>query len=45
MSDGIANYEAKLERCRVGLLNILWDELKPFPGRDLATIRMAIVCT
>src|SRR5215472_10222239 len=45
MADGIANYEAKLERPQVGLLNILWDELKPFPGRDLATIRMAIVCT
>ena len=45
MSDRIANYEAKLERPQVGLLNFLWDELKPFPGRDLATIRMAIVCT
>jgi hypothetical protein len=45
MSDEIANYEAKLERPQVGLLNILWDELKPFPGRDLATIRMAIVFT
>jgi multidrug resistance protein MdtO len=45
MSDGIVNYDATLERPRVGLWNILWDELKPFPGRDLATLRMAIVCT
>ncbi|HXM04160.1 MAG TPA: FUSC family protein, partial [Chthoniobacterales bacterium] len=45
MSDAIVNYDVKLERPRAGLLNILWDEVKPFPGRDLAALRMAIVCT
>ena len=45
MSDAIANYDVKIEWPRAGLLNILWDELKPFPGRDLAALRMAIVCT
>ena len=28
-----------------GLFGILWNELKPFPGRDLAALRMAIACT
>jgi multidrug resistance protein MdtO len=45
MSDAIVNYDVKLERPRAGLLNILWDDLKPFPGRDLAAFRLAIVCT
>ena len=27
------------------LWHLLWNELKPFPGRDLATLRIAIACT
>jgi multidrug resistance protein MdtO len=45
MSEGIANYSAEVKESRAGLLSILWGELKPFPGRDLATLRMAITCT
>jgi multidrug resistance protein MdtO len=45
MSEGIADYPASVERQRQGLFGALWNELKPFPGRDLAALRMAIVCT
>jgi multidrug resistance protein MdtO len=45
MSEGIANYSAEMKQSRAGLLSVLWGELKPFPGRDLATLRMAIACT
>jgi hypothetical protein len=30
---------------QVSLWRVLWAELEPFPGRDLATFRMAIACT
>src|SRR5260370_13025364 len=45
MSEKIANYPGGAERRQDGLLDILWDELKPFPGRARATLRMAIACT
>jgi multidrug resistance protein MdtO len=45
MSEGIAKYSAEMKQSRTGLLSVLWGELKPFPGRDLATLRMAIACT
>jgi multidrug resistance protein MdtO len=45
MSEGVANYSAKMKQAPAGLLQILWDELKPFPGRNLAALRMAIACT
>jgi hypothetical protein len=45
MSEGVANYSAEVKRSPAGLFAILWGELQPFPGRDLATLRMAIVCT
>jgi multidrug resistance protein MdtO len=45
MSEGIADYPASVERQTQGLFGILWNELKPFPGRDLAALRMAIACT
>jgi multidrug resistance protein MdtO len=45
MSEGVANYSAEVKRSPAGLFAILWGELKPFPGRDLATLRLAIVCT
>ena len=45
MSAGVANQPGKLESLSPGLMRSLWDELKPFPGRDLAALRMAITCT
>ena len=45
MSEGVADYAANGERSQPGLLNILWDELKPYPGRGRATLRIAIACT
>src|SRR5260370_4310082 len=45
MSERVANYSAKMKQAPAGLLQILWDELKPFPGRNLAALRMAIACT
>ena len=45
MSQEIADYRANIERQKPGLFGILWNELKPYPGRDLATLRMAIACT
>jgi len=45
MSEGVADYSANGERAQPGVLNILWDELKPYPGRDRATLRIAIACT
>jgi multidrug resistance protein MdtO len=45
MSEGVANRAGKLENLSPGLIQSLWNELKPFPGRDLAALRMAITCT
>ncbi|HXM03127.1 MAG TPA: hypothetical protein VN939_11025, partial [Chthoniobacterales bacterium] len=45
MSAGVANQAGKLESLSPGLIRSLWAELKPFPGRDLAALRMAITCT
>ena len=45
MSERIANYPGDAERRPDGLLNILWDDLKPFPGRARAALRLAIACT
>jgi len=45
MSDGVADYPTNIEAEKQGLFHILWDELKPYPGRDLAALRMAIACT
>jgi multidrug resistance protein MdtO len=45
MSESIAKYSAVTEQQQVSLWDVLWAELKPFPGRDLATLRMAIACT
>lgn len=44
MSEGDAEHSVDIER-QTGLWQLLWNDLKPFPGRDLATLRMAIVCT
>ena len=45
MSERIANYPGGAERRQGRLLDILWDDLKPFPGRGRITLRLAIVCT
>jgi multidrug resistance protein MdtO len=45
MSERIANYPGGAERRQVRLLDILWDDLKPFPDRGRITLRLAIVCT
>jgi multidrug resistance protein MdtO len=44
MSEGVTQHPVSIE-AQTGLWQLLCDELKPFPGRDLATLRMAIVCT
>lgn len=45
MSENVANYSAATKQHQISLWHGLWAELKPFPGRDLATLRMAIACT
>ena len=45
MSESVAKYSAVTKQQQVSLWRVLWAELKPFPGRDLATLRMAIACT
>ncbi|HYZ74244.1 MAG TPA: FUSC family protein, partial [Chthoniobacterales bacterium] len=45
MSQEVTNYLPNIEPERQGLFAILWSELKAYPGRDLATLRMAIACT
>jgi multidrug resistance protein MdtO len=45
MSEGVADQATKMEAREPGVFEVLWSELKPYPGRDLATLRMAIVCT
>jgi multidrug resistance protein MdtO len=45
MFESIANCSAATKQQQVSLWRVLWAELKPFPGRDLATLRMAIACT
>ena len=45
MSERIANYPGDAERRPDGILDILWDELKPFPDRGRITLRLAIACT
>src|SRR5258708_29073273 len=45
MSERTGNYPGDAERRQDGILDILWDELKPFPDRGRITLRLAIVCT
>jgi multidrug resistance protein MdtO len=44
MSQGIADYRADVEPAG-GLWRTIWSELKPYPGRELSALRMAIACT
>jgi multidrug resistance protein MdtO len=45
MPERTANYPGDAERRQDGILDILWDELKPFPDRGRITLRLAIACT
>ena len=45
MSAEVTDRTPKIEAENPGLFSILWSELRPYPGRDLATLRMAITCT
>ena len=45
LSEGVADHAAKVEEREPGVFGVLWNELKPYPGRDLAALRMAIACT
>jgi multidrug resistance protein MdtO len=44
MPEAITTYRADVEP-EGGFWQTIWSELKPYPGRDLATLRMAIACT
>jgi hypothetical protein len=45
MSERITNYPGGAESRQDGLLDILWDDLRPFPGRGQMTLRLAVACT
>ena len=44
MPEASTTYRAEVEP-EGGLWQTIWSELKPYPGRDLAALRMAIACT
>jgi multidrug resistance protein MdtO len=44
MPEATTTYRADAEP-EGGLWQTIWNELKPYPGRDLAALRMAITCT
>jgi multidrug resistance protein MdtO len=45
MSAGVTDHTTNIGAENPGLFGILWSELRPYPGRDLAALRMAIACT
>jgi multidrug resistance protein MdtO len=45
MSEKIVNYPGDAEPRQDRLLDILWEDLKPFPRRGRTTLRLAIACT
>jgi multidrug resistance protein MdtO len=45
MPEKIANYARVAESREVSFSKTFWDGLKPFPGRGLITLRLAVVCT
>jgi multidrug resistance protein MdtO len=45
ISERTADYPDGAESRPVRLLDILWDDLKPFPGRGRIALRLAIACT
>jgi multidrug resistance protein MdtO len=44
MPEASTTYRAEVKP-EGGLWQTIWSELKPYPGRDLAALRMAIACT
>ena len=45
MPEKIARYTWGAESRRIPFLEMLWETLKPFPGRAQLTLRLAVVCT
>jgi multidrug resistance protein MdtO len=45
MPEKIANYARGDESRGVSFSKMFWDGLKPFPGRGLITLRLAVACT
>jgi hypothetical protein len=45
MPEKIANYVRAAESRGVSFPLLFWDSLKPFPGRDWITLRLAVACT
>jgi multidrug resistance protein MdtO len=45
MPEKIANYARADESREVSFSKMFWDSLKPFPGRGLITLRLAVACT
>ncbi len=45
MPEKTANYARGTESRGVSFSKMFWDGLRPFPGRGLITLRLAIVCT
>jgi multidrug resistance protein MdtO len=45
MPEKIAKYSWGAESRGVPLMEMLWEALKPFPGRAQLTLRLAVVCT
>src|ERR1700730_1300442 len=45
MPEKIANYVRAAESRGISFSGMFWDSLKPFPGRDWITLRLAAACT
>src|SRR5215831_470994 len=45
MPEKIASYAGGVESLGVSFSKMFWDGLKPFPGRGLITLRLAVTCT
>jgi multidrug resistance protein MdtO len=45
MSEQIEKYTLAAESQRNAFLEMLWETLKPFPGRAQLTLRLAVICT
>jgi len=45
MPKQIAKHNGNTERREILFADMLWDTLKPFPGRAQLTLRLAIICT
>src|SRR5208337_5546901 len=45
MPEKIAKYSWGAESRGIPVLDMLWEALKPFPGRARLTLRLAVICT